>query len=307
MSERAFRLPRLWLNNGWSHRGYVLLRVVFAVYLIVHFMQLLPYAAELFSSSGALPAAASPLLRAFPNVFLLRDDAAFVEAVVLTAILAAVVLGLGRFDRVAAVCLWFIWACLFGRNPLISNPGLPYVGLLLMVHAVRPRTTTPTTTAAIPPPLFAVVWILMAVGYSYSGLTKLTSLSWQDGEAFRAVLESPLARPGAVRDALLALPDLVGAVFSYGALSLELLFAPLSLSKRLRPVLWAAMVAMHLGLIVVVDFADLSLGMVMLHLFTFDPAWLSRRRARPVPGDGDGTSAPRGASGPSGGAQISSA
>ena len=26
-----------------------------------------------------------------------------------------------------------------------------------------------------------------------------------------------------------------------------------------------------------IDFADLSLGMVMLHLFTFDPAWIRRR------------------------------
>jgi predicted DCC family thiol-disulfide oxidoreductase YuxK len=34
------------------------------------------------------------------------------------------------------------------------------------------------------------------------------------------------------------------------------------------------MLLMHLGLMVVLDFADLSLGMVMLHLFTFDPAWI---------------------------------
>ena len=143
-------LPRLSLDNGWSHRSYALFRVVFAGYLVVHFAQLLPYAAELFSSSGALPAAASPLLRAFPNVFLLRDDAAFVEGVVLVALVASVVLGVGRFDRVAAVVVWFAWACLFGRNPLISNPGLPYVGLLLMVHALRPPATSSSPAPAIP-------------------------------------------------------------------------------------------------------------------------------------------------------------
>jgi predicted DCC family thiol-disulfide oxidoreductase YuxK len=31
---------------------------------------------------------------------------------------------------------------------------------------------------------------------------------------------------------------------------------------------------MHLSLIGLIDFADLSLGMVMLHLFTFNPAWV---------------------------------
>jgi hypothetical protein len=38
------------------------------------------------------------------------------------------------------------------------------------------------------------------------------------------------------------------------------------------------MVMMHAGLVVVVDFADLSLGMLLLHAFTFDPAWLARWR-----------------------------
>ncbi|MCP3920076.1 MAG: DUF393 domain-containing protein [bacterium] len=36
---------------------------------------------------------------------------------------------------------------------------------------------------------------------------------------------------------------------------------------------------MHPGLIALIDFADLSLGMVMLHLFTFDPAWIPGRTA----------------------------
>ena len=68
-----------------------------------------------------------------------------------------------------------------------------------------------------------------------------------------------------------------------GARSLEQLIAPLSLVRRLRPWLWTLLLAMHLVLIVLVDFADLSLGMVMLHLFTFDPAWI-RPRGSGAPG-----------------------
>jgi predicted DCC family thiol-disulfide oxidoreductase YuxK len=40
---------------------------------------------------------------------------------------------------------------------------------------------------------------------------------------------------------------------------------------------------MHLGILLVVDFADLSLGMVMIHLFTFDPAWLPARNDARTP------------------------
>ena len=39
------------------------------------------------------------------------------------------------------------------------------------------------------------------------------------------------------------------------------------------------MVGMHIGLLSVVSFADLTFGMFLLHLFTFDPAWIPRRIA----------------------------
>src|SRR5262249_38704783 len=42
----------------------------------------------------------------------------------------------------------------------------------------------------------------------------------------------------------------------------------------LRPWLWGLMLLMHLSLILILDFADLSLGMVMIHLFTADPGWV---------------------------------
>jgi len=46
---------------------------------------------------------------------------------------------------------------------------------------------------------------------------------------------------------------------------------------------WCWMVAMHLGILFVVDFADLTFGMLMIHLFTFDPDWLKIGRRRSTP------------------------
>src|SRR2546426_853835 len=54
---------------------------------------------------------------------------------------------------------------------------------------------------------------------------------------------------------------------------------PPALVARLRPWLWTLMLGLHFTLIVLIDFADLSLGMVMVHLFTFDPAWV---KVRPI-------------------------
>lgn len=288
---RAWRALQPTRHNQWTGGQYSIFRALLGTYLFVHFAQLVPWGAELFSRRGVLPqASASPVLYLFPNVLALCDAPAFVTALLLAATGLSLLLAIGWRDRAAAVALWYVWACLFGRNPLIGNPGLPYVGLLLLVHACLPRApygswerrgvSDPGGAWRMPQELFTVVWILMALGYSYSGYTKLISPSWLDGSGFAHVLNNPLARPGVVRDWLLALPPVLLQAATWGALAAELSFAPLALFRRLRPWLWGATLAMHLGLIALIDFADLSLGMVMLHLFTFDPGWM---RPRGVP------------------------
>ncbi len=47
-------------------------------------------------------------------------------------------LATGWWDRAAALLVWYVWACLFSRNPLISNPSLPFVGWLLLAHTLLP-------------------------------------------------------------------------------------------------------------------------------------------------------------------------
>ncbi len=60
----------------------------------------------------------------------------------------------------------------------------------------------------------------------------------------------------------------------------ELLFAPLALVARFRPILWAAMLAVQLGFLILLNFADLTAPMLLFHLLTFDRAWVRRKQAR---------------------------
>lgn len=282
-------------ENGWTGGQYSLFRLIFGSYLLVHFAHLAAWGAEIYSDRGVLPeAGASPLIWLFPNVLGLYDAAWFVTTLLIIAAGLAGLLAVGWRDRLAAVALWYLWACFLGRNPLTLNPGLPYVGLMLLAHALLPPApygslaargrTDPGGEWFMPQSVWAVVWVLMALGYSYSGYTKLVSPSWLDGSALRHVLENPLARPTPLRDLLLALPSPLLRLMTWAALALELCFAPLALFRRLRPWLWIAALLMHLGLMALVDFADLSVGMVMLHLFTFNPAWV-----KPQPSAGAAT------------------
>lgn len=268
---------------------FAFFRIIFGGYLAVHFATQLPHSAELFSHAGVLAdPRLNPLFGLFPNPLATTwgGTPGFVSGflVTLTALSLLFAAGVGR--RSMALLLWFGWAALFNRNNLISNPSLPYVGLILLFCAVVPPGESLSVGGRgrkpgdwfFPAAVFWGAWLLMAGGYSFSGIVKLASPSWVDGTAFRHLLENPLARPGFMRDLILLLPEWGIKGLTWAALGLEIIFLPLCLWRRGRLLAWLAMVGMHLGILLVVDFADLTCGMLMIHLFTFDPAWLPVRR-----------------------------
>jgi predicted DCC family thiol-disulfide oxidoreductase YuxK len=278
------------MKNGWTGGQYSFFRILFGFYLLIHFNQLIPYGGELFSRSGVLPdASASPFIKIFPNILGIWDSPLAVTLLLVLASLACLFFTVGSYDRAAALFLWYVWACLFGRNPLISNPSLPYVGWMLLAHGFIPSApygawkalgrVDPAGDWKMPEGIYGVAWILLALGYSYSGYTKLVSPSWVNGTALERVFNNPLARPGFIHDLVLQCPHVILRLATWGALGLELSFTLLVLVSRLRPFAWLAMLVMHFSLMVFISFADLSLGMVMIHLFTFNPDWVKPLRA----------------------------
>ncbi|HEY5035768.1 MAG TPA: hypothetical protein VII74_01405, partial [Chthoniobacterales bacterium] len=191
-----------------SPRQFAFFRIALGLYLAIHFAQLLPYGAELFSNRGILSDARLNLtFGLFPNPLALWDSPIAITLFLSALLLASVALAAGICRRSAAIFLWFGWACLFNRNNLISNPSLPYVGLLLLLTALVPlgegwTLAKPRTDWRFPASVYWVAWILLATGYSYSGWLKLGSPSWIDGSALFHILRNPLARPGTVRDFL---------------------------------------------------------------------------------------------------------
>jgi hypothetical protein len=249
-------------------------RAALGAYLCVHFVMLLPYASELFGNAGMLARPeASPFFGHIPNPLFTAASTWLAPAMVDGACVLSMLFAAGMHHRSVAIVLWVIWVWLYTRNPLIANPSLPFIGLILLAHALL-GGAVPDRRRWLSAP--GAVFVVMAIAYSYSGWTKLESASWIDGSALRHVLENPLARPGTLRDALLATPAWVLHATTYGVLAFELVFAALCLHGRIRVLASSAMIVMHLGIVVLVDFADLSAGMLLVHLYTA-PLW-----ARPL-------------------------
>lgn len=271
--------------SSWQ---FSLFRIIFGSYLAIHFAMLIPYAEELFGSGGLISdPALNPTTGLFPNPLNLAVPPAALPWIIGILAALSVAFAVGWFRPAVSIVLWFGWTALFHRNNLIGNPSIPYIGLLLLLCALVPTGEALAIAKrdadwAMPKWVFRCAWILLAAGYSFSGYTKMFSPSWVDGSAMSFLLENPLARPGPFRDLMLALPSGFLKALTWFTLTAELAFLPLALWSRSRPWIWLTLVALHLGIIVVIDFADLSFGMLMIHLFTFDPAWLPVRMKRPV-------------------------
>ena len=263
----------------WTHGQYAIFRTLLGAYLFAHFVTLLPYGVEVFSDRGMLSdSALSPLMGVIPNILSLSDSPLAVDLVLLTGAIASAAIIVGRFDRIAALVVCYILACVFARNPLIANPSLPIVGWLLLLHAAlaKPADDDLASRAEwrLPTPFLIAAWIVLAVSYSYSGYTKVMSPSWVSGDAVALVLENPLARDTALRAWLTTWPDWILRGLTWGILFVELFFAPFALLRSFRPWLWIAMLFVQLGFLSLLNFADLTAPMLLLHLLTLEPRWL---------------------------------
>jgi predicted DCC family thiol-disulfide oxidoreductase YuxK len=276
--------------KDFDRHHFGLFRIGLGIYLFIHFAMLIPYGPELFGLQGTL---ASPSLNLtypiFPNILYVWNTGAatYIFLSLLTALSGLLVLGWQR--PWVAFALWYGWACLFNANNFISNPGLPYVGWMLLALALIPRGEAwalgerERADWEFPPVLYKGAWFLLAIGYGVSGVAKLMSPSWLDGTALYHLLMNPLSRDTPLRDFMVTLPMWMLKINTWGVLALEVLFPVLCLWPRMRRIAWVAMMALHFGILTIVDFADLTFGMLMIHLFVFEPWWIPGTQTKEKP------------------------
>ncbi|MFN0031087.1 MAG: HTTM domain-containing protein [Flavobacteriales bacterium] len=273
------------LTQTYSAKQFGIFRVVLAMYMCIHFLLLVGFAPEMWSNAGMLADEKLNLTYGvFPNLLNTFDTPFQTQVFVIAMAMLSALLAIGIGRRWVALLLWLGWVMLFNRNNFISNPSMPFVGWLLLVMAVVPHGESfallPKKKAdwQMPRILLYGAWIIMALSYTISGIDKLNAPSWCDGSGMRHLLENPLARNSDLRTMLLNAPEVVLQIFSYIVLAIEITFLPLCLFAKGRKWAWTLMVALHLSILVVVDFADLTIGMMMIHVFTYDPSWFRKMR-----------------------------
>lgn len=163
----------------------------------------------------------------------------------------------GWHDRLAAIGLIGVCGFWVTSRPAIDAPATAILCWLLLAHLGLPAAPfgswaargriDPAGGFRLPAAFFAASWTVLAAAYVLAAV-------WPP--------MNPWARGAAAPFLLVA-------------------FAPLALSRRLRPWLWSGMLSVQLVLLPWAPATELSLAMVFLHLFTFDPAWVRPLAAAP--------------------------
>jgi hypothetical protein len=256
----------------YTSKQYNVFCTFFGAYIIYHFYNLIGYADELFGVNGVIPdPSALPTWKIF-RLISFGDKIDPTNGLILLTFVS-ILFTIGVCRRLCALVMWYGWMYLLNRNVFISNPGIPYVGWLLLVCAVIPSPKNGKEWN-MPELLYWGSWFLMASGYTISGLHKLECASWIDGTALNHVLSSVLAYDNFLKIGLLEAHPLVLQIHTWVSLFLEITFLPLGTFRHLRKWYWLAFMTMHIGILFLVNFMELTLGVLMIHMFTFDSTWL---------------------------------
>lgn len=119
---------------------FALFRISLGLYLFCHFVYLIPYGQEIFSSQGVLPSAAANYTYGFfPNILNEWDSPNFILSFLgILSLFSLLFLARVR-RRWVSLLLWYGWVCLYHRNNLIHNPSVPYTSWLLLACALIPE------------------------------------------------------------------------------------------------------------------------------------------------------------------------
>jgi predicted DCC family thiol-disulfide oxidoreductase YuxK len=276
------------MTNSWTGGQYSLFRALFGAHLFVQLVHLIRGGTGIFSDAGLrAETSLGPVLRYFPNPLFVWDSPTAVRSLLTIAAMASLAFAFGKRDRIAALVLWYVGACLFTLNPLITDPGPFFVGALLLGHALLPASPYGSWDArGRPDPgggwrmrsrLQTAAWITLAGGYAFVGWTKLMSPEWVHGHALGDVLDTAVANPTVLREIFAATPTALWTLATWAGLAGQLLFAPLALIARIRPWLWLVSLGMNLFAALFIDVSEQSAGLMLLHCVTFDPGWITSR------------------------------
>ena len=239
--------------NDYSPYQFGFFRIIFGLYLMTHFLLLMPHAHELLEITGLVP---------FNTLLPMQI---FLSSLILLSLFFT--LGIGR--KIVALLLFLASCCLIDRNFLGPTLTLPYSEIILLACACAPAgeafVLLPKNSFdkhwKMPRWLLGGAWLVLALCYFMSGLYRLQNPAWL----------------------ILAQPSNLLKILSWSFIAFELSFIILCIFEKTRKWAWLIMTLIQVIILVTGIHSELTLSLLLLHLFVFDARWLKARTFKEYP------------------------
>lgn len=276
---------------------YVLgmVRVAFGLIVVAWALSLFPDLDDFFTSDGVL---VRP--RTDPFEWGVFDHTAS-DRVVLVAwtvlLSAAVALTVGWHSRMAAVAVFVLVLSFQYRNPMIFNAGDVLLRVEAFVLALAPsgaalslderrRTGSFWSAQTRAPWALRLLQIQLTVVYVATFVARMTGEKWPAGSAVSYALRLEDMLIIGVPQMILDSPLVMNAA-TWAVLVGELLLGILVWKRRLRPIIAAIGISLHLAIMVTIAVGYFSPAMMVLYLAFLPSAaaerWARRREVSPRP------------------------
>jgi predicted DCC family thiol-disulfide oxidoreductase YuxK len=241
--------------NAISKHQFILFRALFGLYLLQFFLRTLAGGTAFFGIED-LPARVATAI-----------------PVLLTSLSVLFMAGFGW--RICAGMMALGWLGFQHWDFLCADPLQIAPGVLLVFCAFCP----PMKQGKFPAALVTAGWVLLAVGYGASGILKSLDPQWRDGTTLLNWLGDAPVPQGLVTSAFPVLLDSLIRAAAWPLALLELAFTILCWNRTTRFQAWLVLAVVQLAMLGCVGLSEPHFGLLMAHLFLFDPRWLPANKA----------------------------
>lgn len=198
-------------------------------------------------------------------------------------LVASAMLAVGALRRSAAVIQLVCLAVVLRMFPLVFEIHLDYWGWLLVFFVFAPGEqpeklpkwpwSNSSSNWALSKAWAWSYWISFGASYSLSGLSKLNSKAWTDGEVMAAYFKSniPSLNLNWIADLSPEVLQTISAIVAWP----EALALPLALFQKTRGLIWLVITVGQLQMIFFSRINHISIMMVIFSLFAYDKRWHS--------------------------------
>ncbi|HVY01637.1 MAG TPA: HTTM domain-containing protein, partial [Candidatus Nanoarchaeia archaeon] len=155
-----------------------------------------------------------------------------------------------------------------------GDPSIPFIYWLLIATIAIPDEKE--SKWKMPSQVYLSALIVLCIGYFMGGILKIFSPSWANGSAMQIILGLPNTRFGFIENLSNIIPSWIFVIITFSVILIEL-FAPVFLIiKNTRKMWWILLTAMHILVLFCFTITQVSIGMLLYHLFLLDLAWIKK-------------------------------